>query len=361
MEKIGILLPSDPRISPEWGVKKVATEIGKAILKSKKYKLAYIFINNKNSYISEDNIEYIWIKSVWRSPLDILLFGYRLNKINLDLIIDNMGIANLYWNISKTTKIMQICHGVAWEWLKNIVEKNIFKKIIYWLYYLFIHVVWKFTYKKADLIIALSKYWKKWIMNYYNTSANKINIIFNWADWIKYNSKYDNDWVKILFISWDHNRKRVDILEYMAKQLEKQNNNVQFNIIWAPYHSKQQNIKYLWKLSREETYKNMRESDIIFLPSNFEWQPLVVLEAMNFGCIPLVSKKCNLDMLEWTSLEQFISPTNDASFYTKKIEYLLTHPDKIQAMKEQARQLVSTYTRKNQAKLYLEAIDKLLK
>lgn len=359
MKIIGILLPSDPRIWWEWGVKKVATEIWKTLIKSNKYKVSYIFIDKKNHSETQNWINYIWIRAWWHFPFDLLLFWHKIKKIQADVIIDNMWIANLYNNIDKKVKIIQICHGVAGEWLKSINESNFFMKIKYFIYYFLIHIVWKFTYRKANKIVALSKNWKEWIIKYYWVEEKKIQIINNWTDTPENNeTKKSYKRLTVLFISWDHRRKRIDIIEKIANDIKDQN--IQFKIIWAPYISTSPSIEYLWKLPREKTYKTMQESDIIFLPSDFEWQPLVVLEAMGFWCIPLVSENCNLDMIEGTELEQFVWKNNDYKYYEEKIKYLAENNDVLKKYMKISQDIIQKYTWENQTKKYLDIIDELI-
>lgn len=357
MKKIGILLGWDPRKNIGWA-EKVISEI--VMLCKEKYKIAYIFIDNKDFSQTENGCEYHWVKSIGKSPFNNIIFSKKLGKFNMDAIIDNMWVSRLFNNIDKYTKIIQICHGVAWWALRNIKIKNIFLKIGYFIYYTFLHILWKITYRKADLIITAPKSAPKEIAKYYGIQPNKIINIYNGIDQISEDINPYKDILKIIFIGNNHARKGMDILEETAKSLE--DKNVIFKIIGSEYHNQMniKNIQYVGKLTGQEKFNEIYNSDMVFMPSNYEWQNLVIMECMGYGCIPLASKNTHVDVVEWTSLEQFISPTNDASFYTKKIEYLLTHPDKIQAMKEQARQLVSTYTRKNQAKLYLKEIDKLL-
>lgn len=358
MKTVGILLWWDPRKNVWWAEKVIAEIVNQC---KEKYQIVYIFMDNHTYQDTEDGIQYYGIKTIGRSPFNIISFSRKLGFLKMDLLIDNMWATKLFHNIHPKTKIIQICHGVAWWALRNIKIKNIALKIGYYIYYLFFHILRKITYKKAELIITAPKSAPQEIAKYYKVDPKKIINIYNGIDHISQTIKPYDKKLKVIFIGNNHARKGMEILEQTAKNLH--NKNVMFKIVGSPYINKKhiQNIHYLGKLTGNEKYQEIYESDVVFMPSNYEGQNLVIMECMWYGCIPLASKNTHVDVVEWTPLQQFISPTNDANFYTAQIEFLLTHPDKIQIMKEQARQLVSKYTRANQAKLYLKEIDKLLK
>ena len=214
--------------------------------------------------------------------------------------------------------------------------------------------------KNSYKIILLSKHIKEEIEKYYKIFYNKYVYIYNWYDTLnkkQQKEKTKNKKIEILFVSNAHRVKWIDILEKIAKELE--NENIEFNIIGAEYNNiKQKNIHYLWKLSRNDVYKNMRESDIFFFPSYREWQPLVVFEAMSQWCIPLISWECHMDMLEKGLFKGFISHKNDRKFYLKKINYFINNTDKIDTYKKLAIKTISPYSRKNQTDKYYKFIKK---
>lgn len=357
METIWIITWWDPR-KHAWWVEKVIHEIVKPL--QKKYNLSYIFIDKENFHEKTGDIEYCGIKSFWISPFNILLFAWKLKRFKFDLIIDNTWVANVYNNLDKKTKIIYICHWIAWWAIRDLNVGSRMLKIKYFIYYFFIHLLWKITYRKADLIIVAPRWWKELLHRYYGVQKSKIKVIYNGIDFVSKSIKPFDGILKIIFISNNHPRRGIHRLEIVAKALKKEK--VIFKIIWSQYSNPHtiKNIHYLWTLVGEEKYKELIDSDVVFMPSCYEGQNLSVLEWMSVGCIPLVSTNTNTNMIEWTELEQFISPNNDINFYIEKITYLLQNHQKIDALKKMSQNKVKDYTRDNQSKKYLEEIDDLL-
>lgn len=365
MKKILILSWFSPE---KWsGVEKVTLEYGKKL--SKKYKILYYFMDTKKTYKEMYNMQLYWFNATMFPLISFIIYTiktfYFIKRYKPDLIIDNFGVSLLYNIIYNDIKVIWQTHWTCRSFIDKIKFNNIFEKVRYYLFFWFLSIFERNLIRKSYKMILISKYVKEEIMKYYKLNIdNKSVYIYNWYDSLEKEKKIDEfkkqSVLKILFVSNAHRAKWIDILEKVAKTLEKEN--IMFYIIWAKYiNNNIQNIKYLWKLSREDVYRNMDKSDIFFLPSYREWQPLVVLEAMSNGCIPLISWECHMDMIEDTELNEFISYENDYVFYIKKIKSLLDNPDIIKKYKELAMQIIKPYSWDNQTNIYLEVINKILK
>ena len=105
----------------------------------------------------------------------------------------------------------------------------------------------------------------------------------------------------------------------------------------------------------------MSDSDVIYLPSYSEWQPLVVLEAMWQWCIPIVSWACHLDMLEWTEFERFISYNNKVEDYLNMFYGLLRlDTTELFNLRIESKNLIELYNRDNQWEKYLKLVKWIL-
>lgn len=356
MKKILIILWCHPKW---WSwVEKVSYEIWKKL--SKEYDVSYFFQSNKKSFEKEWNIIFLWKKMIKTYLFDAFIFSiysyFYLKKNKYDLIIDNIWI-----NLFNKTKTFTIAHWTHINFFKKIKFKNYLDKLKYFLFFWFINwFIVKKSLKKSNKIITFWETIKEELIKEYNLNYNKIKIISNWCDKIFFDTNQkQNTKIKILFISNDHIRKWIDILEKVSNYFIN-NDNIEFLIIWREYNSKNKNIKYLWKLPRNEVYENMKNSNIIFLPSYYEWQPLVIIEAMNFWCIPLVSKNCHLDFLWNTKLEQFISERNETNFYIEKISFFLENIDYLENLSELSKIIVNNMSWDKVTDEYLEFINEFL-
>ena len=235
---------------------------------------------------------------------------------------------------------------------------SFFKKWLNILYARCYDLMVRAVIKKADLIIALSKYLKEELINYYKVDENKIAIVYNWCDMNDWKLKsHDDNYLSVVFTWADYCRKWLTVLEWVAEKLKDEK--IKFKIIWVDsYKPSLKNITSLWRLKREDVYENMENSDVIFLPSFYEWQPLVLLEAMSFGCMPVYSKNCHMDMLETTIFKDFVSENNLVDDYVSIFRKIIEMKN-IDEYRKFAKEFVSKYTWDNQVKYYIDLINKL--
>jgi hypothetical protein len=362
MKKILILTVCNPL---EWsGIEKVMNEVWKTLGKSWKYKVTYLFSWDwkieENDWIIYKSVKIPKIKWINYILYDLKLPKYIRNE-NPDLIIDNMWNSyfyQLFWKRRKN-KILSVCHWTPRDFKylsKHPPYNSIFDKIFNWFWWLSWIITHTYSIKKSDYIVTLSKELKTRLIDNW-VPENKIHIIYNWYDPKDIEIK-QHDWIKILFISNDHIRKWIDILENVANYYIK-NDNIKFYVIWKSYESLHKNVISKWKMKRDELYNFMAESDIIFLPSYCEWQPLVVLEAMWFWCIPVISKECHMDILYWTPFEKYINNDNSVQRYITEINDILDNKSE-QNLHETAKKIISDFTWDIQSQKYLSLIDKYI-
>lgn len=364
MKKILILTAYNPL---EWSwIEKVMNEVWKALGNSWKYSVTYLFSwdwKNKES-------NWIYYKSI-RTPkvrwVNYIIYCLKLSKYikkeKPDLMIDNMWSSFFYLFFGRgknRQKIISVCHGTPRDFkyaAKFFHFNSIIEKIINYLVSFIGYYTHSYCIKKSDLIITLSKELKARLIDKLDLPEYKVHIIYNWYDPKNIDIKRHN-WIKALFISNDHIRKWIDILENVANYYIN-NDNIKFYVIWKDYNSKHKNIISKWKMERDKLYNFMAESDIIFLPSYCEWQPLVILEAMWFGCIPVISKECHMDMLYSTLFEKYISEENSAKDYINQIDDIMNQKDLL-SIRKLSKETISNFTWDIQSQQYLNLIDNFI-
>lgn len=352
-----------------WGwVEKVSREIWCWFYRTWNYNVHFVFPWEKSETENKNWINYVTVKNTLKIPFfNEIILNTKLIKLfkklkNDDIVVNNgfSPIPYLFF-YKKNFKLVHICHWTLY-WSSCSVKNRWFSFLKKWLNIIYarsLDIMVKPILKKSDLVVTLSKYLRDELIQHYKLDANKIAIIYNWCD---INTKnlvphQENSPLKVAFTGSDYGRKGLNILEWVAKKMV--NENIQFNIIWVDsYKPETKNIKSLWRLKREEVYKNMSKADAIFLPSHYEWQPLVLLEWMSFWCIPVCSKACHMDMLEPTEFNKFISDKNSVDDYVSIFKSLLNDGN-IDGLRKQSNDIVSKLTRDNQIKQYINLIDNL--
>jgi len=96
-------------------------------------------------------------------------------------------------------------------------------------------------------------------------------------------------------------------------------------------------IKLLGAKEHNEVIEQLREADILLMPSYHEGQGLVYLEAMAQGLIPLVSNlENNTNLVIKDYKNGFLCPIEDVECFASKILYLLENKEQIMPLSKEA-------------------------
>jgi UDP-glucose:(heptosyl)LPS alpha-1,3-glucosyltransferase len=164
----------------------------------------------------------------------------------------------------------------------------------------------KIIFKASKKLWAVSNLIKKILTEDYSIPEDKIFVLYNGVDINKYHPLNDEERTKIrekmglkentlvmIFVGGDIYRKGlVRILHALKKSAI--NNYVLYAIGFIPDHkilslSQGLNVKFLGKISEKELIKYYQISDLNLLLSYFDPFPLVMLEGMASGSIPIVT------------------------------------------------------------------------
>lgn len=219
----------------------------------------------------------------------------------------------LHFNIKKIVQQYELTHVHIhwWPWWLFLIRKLPIPVIVtcHHTYWQQIHYLksefWKFsflyleriTYRLCDKIIAVSSDTKKRLQNKYWLIRSKIVVIPNWIDksfWLcKSNNKRREK--QLLYIWRVDKRKWTFDLVKMFVEFSKENKDYSLLVAWKwPHISKIEkyinqldgdtSISMLWFIWEEEKRSLLDESEILIVPSLFEWFGIVVLEWLCRGC-----------------------------------------------------------------------------
>lgn len=361
MKNVYILTTFDPRWSG-W-VEKVMNELWNALNNTWRYNVIYVFSWKNSSKSTENWITYNSIKTPQVPGLPFFSLILKLFKIlkncwKNDIVVDNSWYSYLYLLLHK--KIFKLVYVVHWtmRWSTDSIKyrwQGYINKVISFLYSKLCDCIYWYTVKKSDLVITLSKYLVQEIVNYYQIETFKIRVIYNWCDFNNELYSHKNSKLKVLFIWNDSVRKWLTILDEVATKML--NEDIEFYLIWCRAEkSDVKNIIPMGSMKRDDLYKFMSNADVIFLPSRYEWQPLVLFEAMSFWCIPVFSKFCHMDMLEDTDFKKFINDTNSSEKYVEIFNELINMKD-LNDLRKLAQDSVKNYTWDKQMIEYVKTFD----
>lgn len=255
---------------------------------------------NSNNYgvIFNFSLSYL-LKALYVTLLNIFKFPYVIVKKNPSLIhVHTAGYlsffeSSLYLFISALFNKKTILHIHA-NSLDTFYQSSSFLTKLYIRKSILI----------SDKTIALSNYWKKFIVNEMKINNDLIYVIHNGVPFSKYayqktcNEKFDDN-IHILFMGGrDSKRKGVyDLISSISLIL-----NQQPNVILTVVGSGEvetirsickdlnlgKNVRILGQITDKEKINELNNSDIFVLPSYSEGLPISILEAMAFG-VPVVS------------------------------------------------------------------------
>lgn len=161
------------------------------------------------------------------------------------------------------------------------------------LSYYYDRLIWKWIFKKADIILAISNACKKFIQNEF--IDREVEVFYRWMDFSNIKKNTNKTWdISFLFVWRLVNLKWVtDLVESYIKW----NFSHKLVIIWdgeekskLEKQAKNSNINFLWFQSREFIFKYLQNNNCILInPSYQEGMPTTVLEGLMNSCPVLAS------------------------------------------------------------------------
>lgn len=193
--------------------------------------------------------------------------------------------------------------------------------------------LYKKLFLKADLILVLSKQWRKWIKEALNIE-NNIKVLYNPCP--KVNRRDDIRENNILFAGTIIQRKGyMDLIEAFAKIAHKYPN---WNVVFAGNgeieNAKkaakklkiEEQIKFLGWISGKEKEIAFQKASIYCLASYGEGFPMGVLDAWAYGIPCVVTPVGGIPDIIKDGINGLIFPVGDTNTLAKKLEDLITTP-----------------------------------
>lgn len=168
-------------------------------------------------------------------------------------------------------------------------------KLVEKLSYFYDKIVWTWIFKKADKIVAISNWVKKFIQNEF--TKKDIEVIYNWINFTSKEKIYNEDTIRIWFVWRLVKLKWVDLLINSFKDLSEKYKNIELEVVWDWDERKnledlvlklwiQNKIRFLWVKNREYIANSfLPQIDILVNPSYQEWLPTTVLEWLLSKCV----------------------------------------------------------------------------
>jgi len=271
-----------------------------------------------------------------------------VDHIKPNLVIDNGCISFL--NNTKRHKTISIAHGTNYGVFLS--HKNLVKKI----YKLYWSIIQYFYLNKVSNVVVVSKYIKKEVHKFYKIPNDNIKVIDNGTYIIKDKvNKIQKYKKQCIFVSNDHSRKGIAIIEKLANYYDK----IKFIICGSDYKSNVKNIIYRGSLSSKKLDLEMEKSDFLICPSSYEGQSLVVLDAMASGLPVILSKQADPGIIE-NGNNGYICDNNDINTYLRSIDKLYSDIDKFNEIRKNNIQLMQNYTWDIQIQKYYEFIKSII-
>lgn len=183
----------------------------------------------------------------------------------------------------------------------------------------------RFMQKCCKAIVGVSKYDEKWLK--YEGITRNVHFIYNGVNKLEkeipqlpfMESKRKN----ILCIARLSPPKRTDLFLEVASLLP------EYNFIWIGNQhvvdEHPQNVYFLGNIPNASVYNQI--ADLFILPSNYEGLPMVIIEAMSYGCPIVASNVGGISEIVQNGQNGYVV-NNDAKEFSEKIREILEDKEK---------------------------------
>lgn len=235
---------------------------------------------------------------------------------------------NLLYGKTYKNKIYSLIHIIFFPIFKRIERKNDLK-------------MYRNAYDKSNEFVLLSKQFYsslKKIIPYIN--SNKLHYIGNpvvFNETLSYNELINKKKEVIIVCNYNH-VKRIDVMFKIWKEIEDDNNFNEWNLKFV---GGGENFERVISLAKKINLKRIsfegftsplpfyKESSITLMTSKYEGYPMVLLEALQLGVVPIVynSFESLTDIIE-NGYNGIIVPNNKKKKFIENLKYIMRDDDK---------------------------------
>lgn len=224
--------------------------------------------------------------------------------------------------LKKTIYIMHGCNEIEFS-LEHISADK--KALKYEKYYL----------NNSDLILPVSERYSKIIKEKYHICTERINYLHNGVDKIKLDfTNVQREKGRIIAVGGDRKIKNNITVAKAVAKLDDSKRLIVYGYLNHPEDlPNNKNIDYKGIVPQKQLYEEMMKSELYVLNSVCESFALSVFDALLCGCSILVTNVAGaLELLSITDHDVIFDPMDEVEI-SKKIDYLLKHPNNERIMK----------------------------
>jgi glycosyltransferase involved in cell wall biosynthesis len=270
-----------------------------------------------------DDIVRITYNGKWSSNYSI--HKKIINEIDLNSIVvsNDGGIElNSIQYIDYPIPVVYILHGDFKHYFSVLTEKQ----------------------NSVSTVITVSDYLKnKLLKSFYRASDFDVESIKFPVPKSKLYKRISNSVIKLIFVGLLSDRKGVMSLFDIANLLDKRSVNYHLSIIGEgpkefelkTLFKDNNKVSFLGKLHNHEVFDFYSQNDIILLPSKGEGLPVVIVEAMKYGVVPITTQlESGIPELIENAINGFTVKLGDYNGYATYIEQLHSDREQLKKMSE---------------------------
>ncbi len=350
------ILITSPDLNSVGGIPSVVNNIltlNKISIPPEKKRLNYFLLKvGRNSY----NVnKLLWILNQFTLIYRFFykVFKYKIHLIHINTAINTSAIIRdtllcILSNILNKKSVLYI-HGGKYFWDTNMN----------FILHLFVRIMLRL----AGKVIVLSNKERTYLSAKYNPDLSRLASLDNIGikvlpycvlrHFAKININKNKEITEILFLGRIHPDKGIKEIIDSIRLLNSWTKNFRF-ILCGDGPKKQNIVKILSELLNdrfryegvvrsEKKYKILQSADILLLPSYYEAMPMSILEAMAYGCVPVVTDVGSVNTVIKHNNNGFFIKTRDYYDIADKLQYLIKNKAVLQQLSINAYQTIKKH------------------
>lgn len=306
-----------------------------------------------------------------------------IKKYSIDILINQAGIfpsSRYLVRLKGNSKLITVMHNTLdgmYSYpnlpfkhpilLKFMLSKS-FRKIYNTIFYFKYHRFLKYLCTNSDVIILLSDKYKYEIQKYCGKINTRIISIPNALTLPRDNSFNKKD-KEILFVGRLEWQKRPDLLINIWKAFSQKNPEWHLSILGDGTYKtiiekriQRENITNITLLGFKDPTPYYKKAYALCMTSCYESFGLVLLEAMNYGAIPIAFDTFpNLKDIITDGIDGYIIPPFNVNKYVQVLESLCANTIQSELMRKQSMKKLDFYSIENIGNQWIQLFNQILK